>query len=92
MGCYCSATSCPPCSYCENSSACDKCDDIFHNDDMVVVGNEYLCGCCASDYACVDCAEHFEGHELTAYKGYNYCDDCMKKIRIQNINKKLFGH
>ena len=34
MGCYCSATNYPPCSYCTSHGLCEGCDGDYDNDEL----------------------------------------------------------
>jgi len=39
----------PPCSYCTETSVCDKCGDVFDNSDLQFINDVYLCEDCLND-------------------------------------------
>ena len=82
------------CDYCYNEKfySCDKCGETVEKEDTIYIYdiNEYVCTNCSDKYyyECEECHKHFSEVNIDDDGDY-LCEDCKKKIVIEEDDKKL---
>ena len=73
--------------YCDNYFTCDKCGEIHHQDDCIIInnGDYFVCEDCAERYCykCMECGNWFTGEGgYTDSNGDFLCNECLNNYVI----------